>query len=195
MEGNDNQKRIDREQLERVYENARKLLQIKEKNDKKMKQRRKRIKTMNELNKSFTEVSDIINHMQKDLYVKIPKKFIKIINENKDNNYKVNIDYSKGINEVNLLKETRAILSLIYRDYICSPEKRKQLVLEDKEEQKRNEEFLKKKYEINFEKKHDQKNKCNEKFYENNETHIIKYEKQSLFKRCMNKIINLFRKQ
>ena len=35
MEGNDNQKRIDREQLERVYENARKLLQIKEKNDKK----------------------------------------------------------------------------------------------------------------------------------------------------------------
>ena len=35
LEGNDNQKRIDREQLERVYENARKLLQIKEKNDKK----------------------------------------------------------------------------------------------------------------------------------------------------------------
>ena len=35
LERNDNQKRIDREQLERVYENARKLLQIKEKNDNK----------------------------------------------------------------------------------------------------------------------------------------------------------------
>ena len=35
LEENDNQKRIDREQLERVYENARKLLQIREKNNKK----------------------------------------------------------------------------------------------------------------------------------------------------------------
>ena len=67
-----------------------------------------------EINKSFTEVLDVINHMEEKLYVKIPKEFIKLITENRDKNYEITIDYSRGINESNLLKETRVILSLIY---------------------------------------------------------------------------------
>ena len=35
-----------------------------------------RIKKMKEINKAFAEVSSIIKHMDKEMYVKIPKGFI-----------------------------------------------------------------------------------------------------------------------
>ena len=60
--------------------------------------------------KVFSEVYDIIYHMDKGLYNKIPKQFLDFIKENKDNNYIVNIDYSKNINglKIDLLKNFRS---------------------------------------------------------------------------------------
>lgn len=40
---------------------------------------------MEEMNKAFSEVYDIINHLSKDLYEKIPSKFIQIIEKSRDN--------------------------------------------------------------------------------------------------------------
>ena len=94
---------------------------------------------------AYSEVYNIINHFEKELYAKIPQSFINAIEKNRDLNYKVNIDYTKTINEQELLRETRVILSLIYRDYLCTDEQRKEIILNDKEE-------LNEKYEINFEK-------------------------------------------
>ena len=59
------------------------------------------------------------------------------------------IDYSKNINEQNLLRDTRIILSLIYRDYICSEEKRQELIEKDRIEIKEYEEKQKEKYDVN----------------------------------------------
>lgn len=129
-----------------------------------------------EINKSFTEVLDIINHMEEKLYVKIPKEFIKLITENRDKNYEITIDYSRGINESNLLKETRVILSLIYRNYICSEEEREKLFLEDKEVQKRHKEELNKIYAVNFKRKVQNKEK-DEKHLENTKKQMVKYKK------------------
>ena len=36
------------------------------------------------INQSFCEVYDIINHMEKDLYDRIPKGFIEMIKNNRD---------------------------------------------------------------------------------------------------------------
>ena len=68
--------------------------------------------------KALTEVYDIINHLEKEIYEKIPNSFISIVEENMDKNYKVNIDYDAGINNQELLPDTRAILSLIYRKFV-----------------------------------------------------------------------------
>ena len=43
-------------------------------------------------------------------------------------------DNTKGINEQNLKQETRAILSVIYRDYICNEDIRKQIIQKDRKE-------------------------------------------------------------
>ena len=80
------------------------------------------------ISKSFSEVYDIINHLEENLLKKIPKSFIKKIEEQMDKTYKVNIDYSKNINEQVLFRETKVILSLIYRDYIVEKDERKKLL-------------------------------------------------------------------
>ena len=92
------------------------------------------------------EVYDIIYHMENKLFNKIPKEFIKVIEQNRDENMKVNIDYSKSINEQKLQRGTRVVLSLIYRDYLCSEEERKTLIEKDQEELKHIEEELREKY-------------------------------------------------
>ena len=110
---------------------------------------------MRDVNESFSEVLDILNHMETKLYNKIPKSFINLIEQNKDLNYNVNIDYSKNINQQNLLKGTRIILSLIYRDYIVSSDKKKELLQRDIQEEKRIEEEKRVKYNLDkiFERK------------------------------------------
>ena len=98
------------------------------------------------ISKSFSEVYDIINHLEEKKKKKIPKSFIKIIEEQMDKTYKVNIDYSKNINEQVLFRETKVILSLIYRDYIVEKDERKKLL---DQENKR----IQSLYEINFQKR------------------------------------------
>ena len=63
--------------------------------------------------------------MEKGIKSKIPSQFVNFIDENRDIHYKPDIDFTKSINQQNLLKETRTILSLIYRDYICDKDKKK----------------------------------------------------------------------
>ena len=149
---------------------------------------------MKEINKAFAEVSSIIKHMDKEMYVKIPKGFIGLIENYKDKEYKVNIDYTKSINEQKLLQDTRVILALMYRDYFCSPDKKQQLITEDKEEIRKAEKILKEKYEIDFEKINTQRlekksEEYNEKA-ENFENQMICYPKESFIKRIINKILN-----
>lgn len=149
---------------------------------------------MKEINKAFAEVSSIIKHMDKEMYVKIPKGFIGLIENNKDKEYKVNIDYTKSINEQKLLQDTRVILALMYRDYFCSPDKKQQLITEDKEEIRKAEKILKEKYEIDFEKINTQRlEKKSEEYNENAqnfENQMICYPKESFIKRIINKILN-----
>lgn len=90
----------------------------------------------------------------------------------------MNIDYSKSINEQELLKDTRIILSLIYRDYICSKEEKNELLLKDKKEIEEQERILQEKYQIDFGKR---KDKITEKTYEEVETTEITVVKEKWY--------------
>ena len=85
----------------------------------------------NTMSQAFAEVYDIIMHLKKDLYNKIPKSFLELLEKNRDKEYKFNIDYLKDINEQYLLQDTRAILALIYRDFLCDEEQRLKLKEQD----------------------------------------------------------------
>ena len=93
---------------------------------------------------AFSEVYDIIYNFE--INNKIPKSFIELIDNNRDKQYKVNIDYTKSINDQELQKGTRVILALIYRDYLCSQEERENLIKQDKEILEKIEEEKREKY-------------------------------------------------
>lgn len=135
----------------------------------------------------FAEVLEVLNNSNQNIIEKIPKKFITFLNENKDNNYNVKIDFS-DVNWDNSVKpETQAILALVYRDFIASPIEREKLLAEEKEEQIKHENELRKKYDLDnlF------KNKAPKVETIKNDTAVVKY-KESVFQKILNKIKNIF---
>ena len=117
---------------------------------------------------------------------KINPNFIKLIEDNKDTEYISYIDSSIPLKNQKLNPDTKTLLALIYRDYLCSEDERKNLLISEKQEIIKQEDETRKKYEINFAKR---------KIYQNDEvttTSLIEYKKESLFIRIINKIKNFF---
>lgn len=81
--------------------------------------------------KAFVEVYVVIENLTDELKSLIPSGFIKIVCDNKDENYIVTEELLK---EKGMMKETKAILSLIYRDFFCNDETRDMLLKEDEQE-------------------------------------------------------------
>ena len=75
---------------------------------------------------SFKEVDTILNVLSEDIINKIPEKIRYIISEQKNDNYDFNLRDNRP-----LKRETLVILSYLYREYLCSDEKRKILRKDD----------------------------------------------------------------
>lgn len=78
--------------------------------------------------KTYSEVSIIIGMMTKRTRSKISPKFIEFIERNKTKNGSADIDKNKKLKNQKLRTQTKFLLALIYRDYMCSEEERKQLI-------------------------------------------------------------------
>lgn len=81
--------------------------------------------------KAFKEVYILINDLSSELYIKIPKSFIKIIKDNMDKNYDVSLE---KLHSVGTMEETDAVMSLVFRDFICPDELSKRLIEYDKKQ-------------------------------------------------------------
>ena len=69
---------------------------------------------------ALAEVDSILKLMPEDLLHKIPNSFLNFIAQKKSKSYIPNLDFDLSLDEQNLLEETRTILSLIYRSYLCN---------------------------------------------------------------------------
>lgn len=81
---------------------------------------------------ALAEVDDILTYTELELVNRIPKSMRDFISQNKQKEYQSNICVERPICEQKLLKETEAILSLIFRDYWATDEEKKQLAEKDK---------------------------------------------------------------
>lgn len=98
-----------------------------------------------EYSEATVEVIDIIQHLDEDIIEKIPTEIIKKLNEKKSTTYESNIDFKKPLEENNLKPTTKVMLALIYRNYICTTEKQKELdkMFEENQEKKYNKNIFK----------------------------------------------------
>lgn len=72
--------------------------------------------------KAYTQVSELIKLMPKEIKEKIPKDIRETIDYNSDKDYYFHFD---KLEESSLLEDTKKILSVLYTDYFSTEEERK----------------------------------------------------------------------
>lgn len=140
---------------------------------------------------SFKEVYDILENTENELVSKIPAKFINFLKKNMNVNYKTNINKDEQIDKQHLLKETEAILSLIYRSYWATDEEKLEFSAKDQQEFIEKEEKKKEQYQgKDIYQVFEERKNINEITVDNN---LMVIKKENFIKRLFNKILSIFK--
>ncbi len=94
----------------------------------------------------LAQVSDILNHMNKSEKNKISQEFLDFIEEYKDKDYIPEFDYSKEVDDLGINKNAKNILAIIYMKYWCNSQQKKDFIKILKENEKKYQEELRRKY-------------------------------------------------
>lgn len=143
------------------------------------------------LTKSYTEVVTYLSLLSPEELSKIPKEKIELYVKYMDNSYTYKIDFSKNIKEQQMMEETKAILSNLFRDYFANDYQKERIVAKEKYDLEKIEEIKREKY--NPYKKLEERNTKNENYNIAETKEIIIY-KENFFKKIINKIKNIFNK-
>ncbi len=143
---------------------------------------------------AMSEVLCIIDQSKEDYKSKIPQSFINFIKENADSTYTPSFDVNIPIKNLKLKKETKGILALIYRSYICSEEEKKEYDLLLRENDEKVQQELKEKYDV-YKMFEENQRKMRESLQEvdNQPVEMVKYKKESIFKKIFNIIKSFFK--
>lgn len=179
---------------------SKKILEVIEKARIKENENKKTIKnlnsenSLNNINIAFAETYDIIKHSNNDIQSKISPKFMSLLMSAKDNSYRVNIDYEKPLDE-QIQHETKVVLGIIYRDYLCTPEKRQELIRNETELLERIEKEKNEKYSVDnlFKNRQNPLNIQQQEANQSNEQNeIIEYKKEKWYEKIVRFFRNLF---
>lgn len=102
-----------------------------------------------ELSEAVVEFNCILANSSKEIIKKIPTKFLNFLKSIESNTYKFEYDRSKSLNKQELKPETRGLIALVYQDYICNDEERKEYIEKCKVIMEENENIKRKKYNPN----------------------------------------------
>ena len=81
----------------------------------------------NKTARAYTEILEIIKNLDNESANKIPKKLINFFEENKDKNYKFQLDDSKPLEEQELSEETGGLLAVLALNYFSSEEEKEKI--------------------------------------------------------------------
>ena len=138
-----------------------------------------------------TELSTIIKYMPKEYQNKIPTNVVGFFEENKSNNYSVNINPNNIFDKSNIKKETLAIII----KYWCPNENlKKQLIKKYNENEKQYQKEIREVYNSdNLFKNRNKNSDISEVNEVENTVTMVEY-KESFISRIINKIKQLFKK-
>ena len=137
---------------------------------------------------AYTEVYEILSCLNEEEYSRIPEELIEVFEENRNLDYEYEINEDQDLSKQPMLKETKAILLNIFRDYLATPEqnqKIKKWLQEDRV-------YLEKQKQDKYNSNVFENNKKYEKI--NDETILpVVIKKQSIFYRIINKLKRIFK--
>ena len=142
----------------------------------------------NSLTKSYSEVYEILNLMDEKYINKIPDKVKELINNERDKEFKTNIEINIPLDKQVLQKDTLTLLTILYLNYWCESEQEKKELIElfDEVDKINAEKYS---YENLF--NTNKKSTIKENFTETNVA-MVGY-KESIVKKIINKIKKFFK--
>lgn len=138
---------------------------------------------------AYTEVYEILSCLNKEEYFKIPEELIEVFEENRNLDYKYEVNEEQDLTKQPMLVETKAILLNIFRDYLATTEQSKKI----KQWLQADREYLEKQKKARYGNnvfENNSKKKCN-----TNKVEVqlpIEIKKQSIFQKIINKLKNFF---
>lgn len=157
----------------------------------------------NEFSDASAEIIEILKYLPQSDVEKVPQKlrsfFIKVAN----NNYVTKIDPNKSLQEQEIKEKTKDLIAVLYRNYWCSEEERTSLDKKLIENDKKYEEILREKYNLDniFEVKakvkeeHKEEIKEEKELIENTTQEMIKYTKLNFLQKIFEKIKSFFKRK
>lgn len=147
-----------------------------------------------EINDIAKETISILEYFNPEFLDKIPKHFLKDLQElAKDSKIVVNIDKNKKLENQPISEDSKDLIGLIYYSYIASDDEKAEIERAWDENELKFQNELKKKY--NVDNLFENRNKSNYNFDENkNNIELIEY-KENIFKKLINKIKKLVNKK
>lgn len=87
--------------------------------------------------KSCTEVLEILNHISREDYNKIPSDIINVLENDKDEKYDFKYDNNKTLDEQNVSKQAKIIIAIFFRDYWATDTQKQKILKMQKEERQK----------------------------------------------------------
>lgn len=147
---------------------------------------------------AYTEVLDILKHISKEDYEKIPKSKIKVFEENCNKNYNFTYDENKTLDEQNVSETTKVIIAILFRDYWATKEQRYIIIKKQQEIKDQKQKELMAKFEQNKNISEKDLKKVNvasdldiDIDYARG-TNLETYKEENIFKRIISKIRGIF---
>lgn len=140
---------------------------------------------------AYTEVYEILSCLNNEEYLKIPEELIEVFEENRNLEYEYEINDEQDLSKQPILKETKAILLNIFRDYLATPEQSQKIKKWLQEDRVYLEKQKQEKYNSNVFENNKKYEKINN---EESKTILpIEIKKQSIFYRIINKLKSFFK--
>ena len=141
---------------------------------------------------SLVELLAILDNSPIQEVNKIPMKLMEFFRRNASKTYTFNFDKTKKIKDLKLKKETKGLLAMIYRNYLCTDEERLNYEKLLRDNQKKYEDMMQEKYgyEHMFNNSNSQEVAVEQEAVETQS--LVPY-KENIFTKIINKIKSFFK--
>lgn len=141
-----------------------------------------------EFAEASAELIEILKYLPKSEVEKIPVKLRIFFGKAANSNYVAKIDPYKSLDKQEIKEKTKDLIAVIYRNYWCNEEERKQLDQKLIENNNKYEEQLRERYNP------DNIFKTKQEETQESSTELTQYKPQNFIQKLFNKIKNIFRR-
>lgn len=130
---------------------------------------------------AYSEVLEVLNHMSKEDYDKIPKDMIDMFQTNCNNEYQFKYDLKKEFEEQKISKRAKLILAILFRDYWATPYQKEKIIAKQNSDRQKFEQQKIEKYNPDniFKKRNNEKEEVSNNL-------LIEVKKENFYKRIVN---------